>query len=176
MKSRSFWENRPLAWVGLALIVLLAIFLGANRTVASLSGKVEKAYTERTEAYGSVAEDLGKYADYASRLSSLAGDGGEELRKALSLFDEEKSSPFGVTHGIDPVHRAAAAVYQTLQTSGEEETAKKATLYFYEMDSTRMRLRNNASYARAAARYNAAVKGFPASLLTFGRKEAVTFD
>ena len=23
MKSRSFWENRPLAWVGLALIVLL---------------------------------------------------------------------------------------------------------------------------------------------------------
>ena len=36
MKSRkSFWENRTLAWVAFALIVILAIFLGANRTVSS---------------------------------------------------------------------------------------------------------------------------------------------
>jgi hypothetical protein len=69
------------------------------------------------------------------------------------------------------------ADYRVVHIYKADETVKKsATAYFYEMQSTEMRLANNGDYAARADKYNDAIRGLPASLLSPGRKPAATFS
>ena len=180
MKSRkSFWENRTLAWVAFALIVILAIFLGANRTVSSYRAGVEMSFRDAGKEYGSPAEDLKKYADYAARLYAITGDTeGNAFSAALSDLNRTREDPFSLGDAADRVYGEAAKAYQRLLADEGDDAGKRnnnAILLFAEMESTRMRLRNNEAYHKSALRYNGAVKAFPASLLVPDRRTAWTF-
>ena len=173
-EKRSFWEKRAPAWIALVLTVPLSIFLGVNRTVAGYAKKAEKAFFERSETYGSVSEDLGKYVEQASRLAALGGRDGEELSRAVEQLREERKSPFSRGAGVELVYVTAAQLYHELALS--EETRKSAMLCFAELDAVRMRLRNHRDYQKAARRYNRALEAFPASLLCPGGEPVMTFD
>ena len=176
--SKSFWENRTIAWVAFALIAALAVFLGANRTAASYRSKVEKEYRDTASEYGSPAEDLKKYADYAARLLAITGDTeGGAFSAALSDLNKTKDDPFALGDSADRVYGEAAAAYQRLMAEGTEsgKVENNAVLLFAEMESTRMRLRNNEAYHKSALRLNGAVRSFPASLLVLDRRTAWTF-
>lgn len=180
MKSRkSFWENRTVAWVAFAVIAALAIFLGANRTVASYRSRVEKSFRDGTKEYGSPAEDLKKYADCAWRLLAITGDTeGNAFSVAYADLNKAKDDPFALGDSADRVYREATAAYQRFIAAGDDETGKStnsAILLFTEMESTRMRLRNNEAYHKSALRLNGAVNAFPASILVADRRTAWTF-
>ena len=180
MKSRkSFWENRAVAWAAFALIAALAILLGANRTVASYRARVEKSFRDTAGEYGSPAEDLKKYADHASRLFAITGDTEKNaFSAALSDLNRTKEDPFALGDAADRVYGEAAKAYQRLLASEGDDAGKRnnnAILLFAELESTRMRPRNNEAYHKNALRLNSAVKAFPASILVFDRRTAWTF-
>ena len=79
---------------------------------------------------------------------------------------------------LEAVSTLAASVYYklNLDEKADETVKKSATAYFYEMQSTEMRLANNGDYAARADKYNDAIRGLPASLLSPGRKPAATFS
>lgn len=171
-----FKYNRGAAFAALAVIVILSVLLGANRSVASLAGKVENAYTE-TE----VQSDLTKYVSHARSFAAATGSlYGENaaLSEAIAALDDALASPFDAADRTSAIETAAAAVYYTLQLdeTADETVKRTATAYYYEMQSTLQRLGNNETYAKRAAAYNDAIRAFPASLLVPGRRPAVLFS
>ncbi len=177
--GKSFWENRTLAWAAFALIAVLAVFLGANRTVSTYRTAVEKSFRENSEEYGSPSEDLKKYADYATRLFAITGDTeGNAFSAAVADLNRVKDDPFALDDAADRVYGEAAVAYQRLIATEGDDAGKRnnnAILLFTEMESTRLRLRNNETYHKNALRLNGAVKVFPASLLVLDRRTAWTF-
>lgn len=171
-----FKYNRGAATAALAAVVILSILLGVNRSIASLAGKVEDAYTD-TE----VQSDLTKYVtharSFAAAAAALYGENAA-LTAAIDALDDALDSPFAALDRVSDIETAAAAVYYTLQldTEAEESVKRSATAYYYEMQSTVQRLGNNADYQKRADTYNAAIRAFPASLIAPGRLPAVTFS
>ncbi len=171
-----FKYNRPAAFAALLVIVILSALLGVNRSVTSLGGKVENAYT-KTE----VQSDLTKYVSHARSFAAAAGSlYGENaaLTEAIDALDDALYSPFDAPERVTDIETAAAAVYYTLQldTKADEAVKRTATAYYYEMQSTLQRLGNNETYAKRADAYNDAIRAFPASLLAPGRRPAVLFS
>ena len=171
-----FKYNRPAAVAALAVIVILSILLGVNRSVSSLAGKVEHSYTDTK-----VQSDLSKYVtharSFAAAAEALYGDN-DSLRTAIDALDAALASPLWEMHWLKGVEEAAAAVYYNLQLDGaaDEDVKRSATAYYYEMQSTVQRLANNTDYQKRAVAYNKAIRAFPASLLAPGRRDAVVFS
>ena len=171
-----FKYNRGFAFAVLAVVIVLSVLLGVNRSLSSLAGKVEDAYTG-TE----VQSDLTKYVtharSFASATAALYGEN-TALTEAIAALDGSATSPFDALDRISNIESAAAAVYYKLQldADADESVKRSATAYFYEMQSTVQRLGNNAEYAKRASAYNDAINTLPASLLAPGRRPAVTFS
>lgn len=176
-----FKYNRAAAAVILAAVILLAIPLGVNRSVASLARRVERVYASGSERYGTVKTDLEKASGYAGHVYAIyAAAIGEsaEFERAAAAFDEGIASPFGAASRFADLYRAASDLYYalTLDASLPEAQLNSVTAYYYELTSTQMRLAANTEYAAAAERYNRALGSFPASVLCPGsRGKAVTF-
>lgn len=171
-----FKYNRGAAAAVLAVIVILSILLGANRSISSLAGRVEDAFVKTQ-----VQSDLTKYVTHARSFAAAAAAlYGEDaaLREAIDALDGSLTSPFDAPGRVSDIEDAAAAVYYTLQldATAEESVKRSATAYYYEMQSTVQRLGNNSYYAERAGAYNKAIRAFPASLLAPGRRPAVTFS
>lgn len=171
-----FKYNRRAAAAALAVIVILSILLGVNRSVSALSGKVEDAFVKTQ-----VQSDLTKYVTHArSFAASTAALYGENtaLTDAIDALEEVLSSPFDAPHRVSDIETAASAVYYTLQldTTAEEGVKRSATAYYYEMQSTVQRLGNNSYYQVRASDYNKAIGALLPSLLAPGRRPAVTFS
>lgn len=171
-----FKYNRKAAVAALAVVIVLSILLGVNRSVASLSGKVEDAFVKTQ-----VQSDLSKYVtharSFAASTAALYGDD-DFLQAAIEALDAAVASPLWETHYLKAVEEAAAAVYYNLQLDGaaDGDVKRSATAYYYEMQSTVQRLANNTDYQKRAAAYNKAIRAFPASLLAPGRRDAVVFS
>lgn len=173
--------NRAAAAIVLAAVILLAIPLGVNRSVASLARRVERIYESGSARYGTVKTDLEKASGYAGHVYAIyaAAHGADAAyERAAASFDESLASPFDAASRFNDLYRAASELYYalSLDESLPEAQRNSVTAYFYELTSTQMRLAANEEYAAAAARYNRAIGAFPASVLTFGsRATAVTF-
>lgn len=168
--------NRTAAAVALAIIVVLSIFFGVNRSISSLGKAVERAYTD-TEA----SSDLAKYAAHAQQFSAIYAALYEEnadMQTAIASLRASLSSPLGETERLAVVSSLAAEMYYTLSLDKNAEEAAKnsAMAYYYEMQSTLMRLGNNTEYDAAAKKYNDTISAFPASVLSPGRAPAIRFD
>ena len=170
-----FKYNRGAAAAALAVIVLLSVLLGVNRSVSSLAGKVEDAFVKTQ-----VQSDLTKYVtharSFAAAAAALYGENAA-LTDAIDALDEALDSPFDAPDLLPAIETAAGSVYYTLQLDKDaaEEVKRSATAYYYEMQSTLQRLGNNSYYEIRANAYNDAIRAFPASLLAPGRRPAVTF-
>lgn len=171
-----FKYNRGAAIAALAVIVLLSVILGANRSVAALAGKVEDAYVK-----AEVQSDLTKYVSHARSFAAATGSlYGENavLSDAIAALDDALASPFDAADRTSAIETASAAVYYTLQLdeTADETVKRTATAYYYEMQSTLLRLGNNETYAKRAGAYNDAIRSFPASFLVPGRRPAALFS
>ena len=168
--------NRGAASAALAVLVILSVLLGVNRSVSSLAGKVEDAYIDTQ-----VQSDLTKYVGYARQFAAAAEalyGKDAALTSAIEELNGALTTPIGMGDRLDAVSTLAAAVYYKLNLDEKaDETVKKSAIaYFYEMQSTEMRLANNEDYAGRANKYNDAIRGLPVSLLSPGRKPAATFQ
>ena len=172
--KKFFKYNMGAAVGALVLIVILSVFCGVNRTVASRKSAVSSRFDK------TVAADLRSYAEYGSKFASLSSSLGcdvKDLQNALSALDN--SSPFGGSgDAIVSAASKASSVYAELSSKKDADEAllRSAKSYYYEMESTVMRLKENKSYNSAAARYNKAVSSFPANVITGGGKPAAVFD
>ena len=172
--KKFFKYNVGAAAGALVLIVILSVFLGVNRTVASRKSAVSSRFDK------TVAADLRSFVEYGTRFASAASSLGCDvngLQGALSALDN--SSPFnGSGEAVVPAASKAASVYGELSSKKDADDAllRSAKSYYYEMESTVMRLKENKSYNSAAARYNRAVSAFPANVITGGGKPAAVFD
>lgn len=172
-------HNRTFAACALAVVIILSIFLGANRSVASLRSSVLKLYSGGADGYGVPEEDVLRMAGYAEQLYALAdshgcSDGGFEA--ALNELKDCARDPMKVGEALNKMYSSASVSYNKMNASGADETAKNsARSYFYEITSVKMRLANNEKYNSAAKKYNGALSA-PLSILVIGsRSEAAVF-
>jgi hypothetical protein len=181
MKLPDFIQyNRTAAAAALILVILAAVPLGTVRSVNALERKVEKLYDSGDREGGSVRSDLARMADYGQNLFAIAdaiGCADPSFSSALSDLRAALGSPIMPADSADALMSAASLTYNRILSLPDlSETQKNSAIsYFYEMDSTRMRLQNNEAYARAADRYNDALDSFPASLFCLGKSPAITF-
>lgn len=175
--KKFFKYNVPAAAAALAVIIVLSVFLGIGRTLGTYKGRVERAFTS---ADNSAASDLKKYKSYAEQLCAIAKANGcdtKKLEEAVNGIDS--ADPFGGADvALSDVSVLSAVVYAELSAKKEldGQTANTVKSDYYEMTSTVMRLQKNESYNKAAAKYNKAIRSFPANLFSFGKKEAAVFD
>lgn len=169
---KKFFKYNVGAAIGaLVLIIALSVLGGVNRTVAVRKSAVISRYDSE------VAADLRGYKEYAGKFASLAAAAGCDtgrLEAAISALGH--SSPFD--GGPEAVVSASDAVYAelTAKKDVDETQLRSAKSYYYEMNSTVMRLKENSAYNKAAAKYNKAVSAFPANVITGKHKPATVFD
>ncbi|MBO4422154.1 MAG: hypothetical protein J5879_01855 [Clostridia bacterium] len=175
---KKFFKYNVGAAIGaLVLIIALALFGGMNRTVASYSGKVDRAFDSSS---GSVSLDLKKYKDYAVSFSAKAKAAGcatSALDESVGKLDAG-SAYTDSDRALEAISSAAAVVYGELEAKSGigEDQKRSAKSDYYEMTSTADRLLKNDAYNNAAKKYNKAVSSFPANILTFGRHRAAVFN
>lgn len=170
----------PLALVCAVIIAVLFTFIGINRTVASAGKAVEKAYSDHDSRYGSVKEDVSSMIANAENLRAIGQANGIDvsaMTAALEAIASVKASPVGFGDALDRLYSSASTVYQQIKVgSGADEGAKtSATLFFADIDSSRMIISQNKLYKSAAEKYNKVISSFPASLFAKGRKPAAVF-
>ena len=175
-----FKYNLPAAWIVLVIAVAVSAVFGTNRSVSRLEEETVKAYAVDSTYSGSAKADMIKFADYASQLYAIAeatGCADAAFGSALSELRASMDSPFGSEDAFSDLHSAASLAYNKIvnQSDVTETQKKSAILYYYEMDSTKSRLSNNAEYNKIAAKYNAAIASFPASVFAPGRACAAVF-
>ena len=171
--------NRPLAIAVMILVIAAAIPCGAIRSVASLESKVEKIYDAGDDRNGTVRTDLTRLADYGQNLYAIAeplGCADAAFADAITALRSTIGSPM-TEDVLTPLMSAASLAYNRMMAlpTLTEEQKNSAVLYFYEMDSTRLRLGNNEQYDAAAQKYNRAIESFPASLFCSGKDRAMLF-
>lgn len=79
-------KNYKVAWLIMAVVVVLSLCFGAVRSVRVEASKVERMFTEGVDGSGyGIAGDLEERADYAQRLMKIAGkySGAEEEIEAV---------------------------------------------------------------------------------------------
>ncbi len=167
--------NRRAAIAALLVIILLSVVGGVNRSVASLARKAEDAYTE-TKVYADLTDYVSYAQNFAAAHSALYGEDAA-LRHAIDALGKALVSPTAMTDELKTLSSLAASAYYklSLDKTADETVKRSAMAYYYEMQSTEMRLNNNTEYKNRAMKYNTAICSFPASLLASGRKPAVLF-
>ena len=164
--KKFFKYNRGAAIGALVLLIVLSVFLGINRTVSSYKNNVINAFSKTDN---SVSADLQKYGDYANQLYAIASANGcsvDQLKNSLTKLDA--SDPFGgADQAVKNISSAAAVVYAELsaKTNVDDQQMRSATSYYYEMDSTVSRIKNNTDYNNKAKKYNKAANAFPATMI-----------
>ena len=105
--------NRTVAWCVLIVIILAAIPLGANLSVARLEKSLVRIYEEDSPRYGSPRADLRRLADYSEQLCSIAS---AVLGEDASFRDEVEdlrrlgeSDPLRQKEAAETAERAASA-------------------------------------------------------------------
>ena len=164
---KKFFKYNVGAAIGaLVLIILLTVFLGINRTVSSYKNSVINAFSKSDN---SVSADLQKYGDYANQLYAIASANGcnvTEFKNSLSKLNAK--DPFGgADYALRNISSSAAVVYNELSAKQnvDDQQMRSATSYYYEMDSTVSRIKNNTDYNNKAKKYNKAANAFPATMI-----------
>lgn len=164
--KKFFKYNRGAAIGALVLIIVISVFLGINKTVSSYKNGVINAFSKTGN---SVSADLRKYGDYANQLCAIASANGcsvDQLKNSLSKLDA--TDPFcGADNAVKNISSSAAVVYAELsaKTNVDDQQMRSATSYYYEMDSTVSRIKNNTDYNNKAKKYNRAANAFPATMI-----------
>lgn len=175
-----FLHNRPAAIAALILAILLAFTLGVNRSVGSLARDVEKAYVENDAKYGSVQKDINKFYAYLNELYSVSSSFGEDkgMERALGDLTFSLTSPFINANAVLTSYETANVTYDRLINSDKltEEQKTETILCFAELQSLKLRLKNNEPYNAAAEKYNSALKAFPANVFDFFHEPAGVFE
>ena len=162
--------NRPLAWCVLIAIVIAAIPLGANLSVARLEGNLTRIYEEDSPRYGSPKADLRRLADYGEQLcaitSTVLGEDASFRGEVDDLRRLAESDPLRQKEAADALFRAASMAYnRIIGTAGVPDSQRQSAIScYYEIDSTRARLMNHKEYYAAAEKYNRAIRSFPGVL------------
>ena len=162
--------NRPLAWCVLIVLVIAAIPLGANLSVARLDDTLTRIYEEDSDRYGSPKADLRRMADYGEQLCSIASAVlGEDTSFRAAVTDLRRlaeDDPLRQKEAADALYGAASMAYNRIinRTDVPDTQRQSAISCFYEIDSTRARLMNHKEYYAAAEKYNRAIRSFPGVL------------
>ncbi len=164
--------NRPLAAIVLVAVIVLSLVVGINRTLVSYKGKVDRIY-DSSKAMSDLM-DLHIYATKISSAGSIYGIDTSDLESALKALNDSIYDPTGLDDSVTEVYTQAGAVYSSLYAEAKDDVS--ITSYMAEIDSVMMRLKHNDDYNNAAERYNKAIKSFPASLFSLGRKPAPIFS
>lgn len=164
--------NRPLAWCVLIAIIIAAVPLGANLSVARLEKDLIRTYEEDSDRYGSPRADLRRLADYGEQLSAIAsavlGENASFGETVADLRRLAESDPLRQKEAADALYGAASMAYNRILTvdSITDSQKQSAISCFYEIDSTRTRLMNHKDYRAVTEKYNRAVTSFPGMLST----------
>ncbi len=166
--KKIFKYNRPLAVIALAAVVVLALVVGPIRTLSGYENKLERVY-DSSKAMSDLM-DLHGYATKISSTGSIMGVDTAQLEKALKALNDSIYDPTGLGNSVTEVYTQVGLVYSAI----DADTSTVA--YMREIDSTMMRLKHNDSYNDAAAKYNEAIKSFPASIFAIGKDSAPLFS
>ena len=164
-------ENRPIAWVVLALVVLGSLFIGGGNVIAGRAGQVSDLFFKTEDG---VYEMLGEMADGAEIMASLAqnSDGADmaqvgvvseqiETLRASKSVAECGAAVTGMTTAIENL-------YSGLDRMGLSEADASEFRYQYKnyKDVLMIVDREDDAYNSAAEEFNAMRGGFPAGLIS----------
>ncbi len=171
-KNTNFRENRQLAWIVFAVVIILAVILSGGGGLRSAREKALRVYRAGVDGSGiGVCTDLGKRVECANNLASLAGSykvGEEvisEINKAASVLDAGESSMSGFSRANTDLTRAVESLYTILENASLSEKDAKYALSEYKEFTSRALTMSRDSYNNEADTFNAILGRFPASIV-----------
>ena len=159
-------KNDKVAWLVAAVVVMLSLCFGAVRSVRAEASKVEQMFTEGVDGSGyGIAGDLEERADYAQRLTKIAGKyngAGQEIEAvqeavvALSAA-ATPSEKYRADKALESAVVALDLAMQDLGLSEQDEAYRSETMAGFESPGYKI--------DKEAVRYNEAVQTYRETVL-----------
>lgn len=159
-------KNYKVAWLITAAILVLSLCFGAVRSVRAEASKVERMFTEGVDGSGyGIAGDLEERADYAQRLTKIAGkySGAEQeteaVQEAVVALSAAKtpSEKYRADKELESAVVALDLAMQDLNLSEQDEAYRSETVTGFESPGYKI--------DKEAVRYNEAVQTYKEKVL-----------
>lgn len=166
-------ENRPIAWIVLAVCVVVSVVVFGGCGIRSeCTGAKNAFYAGGGDAYFSLDSYIDRRVEYAGKLAALAqanrldAELVEKLEAASVLardtddINEKLLANRDMSDAADKLYALIAA-----DASVSDADKRDAKLLYADLTDAAGKMKNDAYFAEAE-RYNALLEGFPASLLS----------
>ncbi|MDL2206282.1 LemA family protein [Eubacteriales bacterium OttesenSCG-928-N13] len=168
-----FSENRLIAWIVLAVVVLLSISLYGGGAMKEMRFSVQQIFTDGAQKDGlSINRDLDARADKAAILVSIAG---KYLPSDSAALADVKEAADLLTNSAElsdrndantKLTRAVETLYTELEQQNLSETDKTNINAAYREIKSRADTISRDTYNAVAREFNQSISRFPANIIS----------
>lgn len=170
--KKTFWENRPVAWIVLAVCVVFSLLFSGGQALKDLREQTALTFYQGVNGDGlCIYRDLMVRSECAYNLASTAANY-ENIDSALVEKARELSNQLAAATDVQTLfsvnaqcHRAVEDLYTAMENTALSANDKSFAYREYKEFVSRADTISRDMYNDQAASFNAVLDGFPAGLI-----------